>query len=234
MKNIKFNKKILLIPIILGLFVLGWYVKEEKAKNEELIRVFEERQEKNETEKIDTSDWKTYRNDYYGYQISYPKDWDVSVEDDRDVGLFKIPRSDTMILHITKDCDLQQVREHKQYGTCPDSVNIRTGQPMDTIIVKNKAEKGELSITVSKAFHGVFALKEGEIRESLEYNKQSSCYIYDGEVRCDYSFINDDIYFEKGESWYSISVKDKTKERKTMKIKKEIIDSLRLIKKLEK
>ncbi|MEA2007437.1 MAG: DUF3828 domain-containing protein [Patescibacteria group bacterium] len=34
MKKIKFNKKILLIPIILGLFVLGWYVKEEVVQKE--------------------------------------------------------------------------------------------------------------------------------------------------------------------------------------------------------
>ncbi|MEA2007481.1 MAG: hypothetical protein U9O20_05005 [Patescibacteria group bacterium] len=78
MKKINFNKKILLIPIILGLFVLGWYVKEEKAKNEELIRVFEERQEKQGSEKIDTSDWKTYRNKKFGFQISYPKKWKIT------------------------------------------------------------------------------------------------------------------------------------------------------------
>ncbi|MEA2007480.1 MAG: hypothetical protein U9O20_05000 [Patescibacteria group bacterium] len=230
MKNIKFNKKILILaPIILGLFVLGGCYKqegEEKAlvnENEELIRVFEERQEEeNREEKIDTSDWKTYRNDHYGYEISYPEDWEIFVRDYRE------PRGhtvDAMTLHIAKECDSEKLRK------CPNEVVITSHKLTSMPIIADKAEDGRLPVTVSEAFHDVFTLKEGEDRESLQYNNNVHCYIYDGAVKCGYGFINNTIYFSE-EVEYSIRIKDSTKERKYLKTEKAIIESLKMVKKL--
>jgi hypothetical protein len=34
------------------------------------------------TEPIDTSDWKTYRNEEYGFEVKYPKDWEIRESSD--------------------------------------------------------------------------------------------------------------------------------------------------------
>jgi len=69
-KNRKTNWKYILIVIILATIVGGgilawqyWWVPKEKGKTPEKITQDE------------TADWKTYRNEDYGFAMKYPKDW---------------------------------------------------------------------------------------------------------------------------------------------------------------
>ncbi len=61
------------------------------------------------TEEIDTSDWLTYKNKEYGYELKYPKDWKIQDEVKNNVILFK----DKSGLTISTQYELG-------YGTPPD------------------------------------------------------------------------------------------------------------------
>ncbi|PID51866.1 MAG: hypothetical protein CR972_04995 [Candidatus Moraniibacteriota bacterium] len=77
---------ILLIVTTLGIF---WYTQKNTGKSvqTEIQKEVKNEKEKinNETiynndEKIDTSDWQTYRNEEYGFEFKYPENWKV-IED---------------------------------------------------------------------------------------------------------------------------------------------------------
>jgi len=66
----KTNWKLLLIIIILAIIVGGgalWYVKRP-----------EQPYQPPEIKKSETASWKTYKNEEYGYEIKYPKDWELT------------------------------------------------------------------------------------------------------------------------------------------------------------
>ena len=46
-------------------------------------------------EVLDTSNWQTYRNDKFGFEVKYPKDWSIS--DGEFHGLFRLQKSDQSV-----------------------------------------------------------------------------------------------------------------------------------------
>lgn len=225
-----------------------------QKNNEELIKVFKEDDSEANSEKIDISNWKTYRNDYYGYQISYPEDWDVYERDyDKDKVTFKKiildflskfmivnpdyprPTLRSINFYMAKNCDIDQLREHNK--KCLNYVSIAannvTGSPCGI-----KAENGKIPTTALSAFNNIFTLKEGEIRETLQYKKDdfsSSGFVFDNVARGTYKFINDDDIIDditpRDGSCYSIEIRDSTSERRYLKIEKAILESLSVFKK---
>ena len=59
--------------VLLGGIFLVW----SKRIESEPLQPAEEVAETPTTESLDTSDWKTYRNEEYGFEIRYPDDWEM-------------------------------------------------------------------------------------------------------------------------------------------------------------
>ncbi len=235
---------IILGIILISIVLIGsvfWYANNKQSEitmhsnkqeminqnNETLIKVFKDDDNEINSEKINTSNWKTYRNNYYGYQVSYPGDWEIYINDQREQGTKSV---DAIMLYITKNCDLQQLKRDKT--TCANEIIISTHKPtvMPCAPFENKTQNGKLPVTISEAFHNIFSLNKNENRKSLQYNKESACFIYDSIPQCSYSFISDPIYFNE-ESCYLIDIKDSTGDRKYLKTEKAILETFRFIRK---
>lgn len=240
------KKYIIITGVILITVLFGVFSHITKTAKVEYVRVFQK--EQNDAD-IDTSQWKTYENNEYGYRISYPRDWDIYLQNDDKIpfpqsirknildflSLFIIVSPDYpphtirhSTLYIAKDCGMDKPK--KVNALCPHSIVMSTHEPIGMPCAKDKATQGQLPVTVSDAFHNIFSLKEGEVRDSLQYSTESSCFVYDDVPMCIYKFINDAIYFDD-ESCYNISIKDSTKERKYLETEKAILDSLTVMKK---
>jgi hypothetical protein len=76
----KFVLLVLIVLIIVagGVFVWNKKMNQEVPKNS--LKEEVKTAENTDTNNVDTSDWKTYRNEKYGYSMRYPKGWYV---DDR-------------------------------------------------------------------------------------------------------------------------------------------------------
>jgi len=74
----KLNKKltILLLIVSLGLAVSGCFKKPVEPVNQN------QNTSTNQAGEIDTSDWKTYRNEEYGFEFKYPEGWEVKINSD--------------------------------------------------------------------------------------------------------------------------------------------------------
>jgi hypothetical protein len=225
-------------------------------EDEELIKVFKDNKNVLNSEKVDISNWKTYRNDHYGYVISYPTDWSVYERNyNKDRLTFKRiilnflskfmiinpnyprPTLKTIEFYITKDCNLDELKEHNKM--CPNYVKIST-HDMTSSSCGVRVENGKLPITTLSAFNNIFTLKEGEDREALQYKKDNfslSGFVFNNTVMGIYKFINEDDIIDNltsnDGSCYSIEIKDSTNERKYLKIEKAIIDSLQIINKIK-
>lgn len=81
-----------LILIIGGLSALLFvFYSKSKTVIPESIKVVQEAQLGKVPEKIDTSDWKLYRNDTFGYELKYPSDWVIGTTFGADPYSFSAP-----------------------------------------------------------------------------------------------------------------------------------------------
>ncbi|MEA2007483.1 MAG: hypothetical protein U9O20_05015 [Patescibacteria group bacterium] len=152
------NKKIITIVssiifiALASVVVLGGYFHNKNNK-EKLIRVFEERQEKQGSEKIDTSDWKTYRNKKFGFEMKYPENWIPFTRTYTN-------RNIDYIVFYNKNCtDEKNATEYESFEDCSDFVQIE---------ISGSSSEDELNRRTSGNWSWIFLEKE-------EREKSSGC-----------------------------------------------------------
>ena len=79
--NIIHNKRLLIIIAVLIILAaiityFGCYSEYEKSFNAKMAELFAENKKAISTASI-SSDWKTYKNEEYGFQFKYPADWTI-------------------------------------------------------------------------------------------------------------------------------------------------------------
>ena len=98
------NLKVLGVGVLLiGLAVAGWFLYTvsqsqnsaeltqnniENQKQEQRKQESEGQVEELKTENIDTSNWKEYCNQKYGFCVKYPEEWEVKIGDNEVVSIF--------------------------------------------------------------------------------------------------------------------------------------------------
>lgn len=72
------NKKMIVVVAIAVILALGSrFLVWKNEKNAAQQEAQNQEQQKNEQEVIDTSDWKTYRNEEFGFEVGYPNNYSL-------------------------------------------------------------------------------------------------------------------------------------------------------------
>jgi hypothetical protein len=177
----KTNWKFLLIVIILAIIVGGgtlWLlVKKELPYQPSEIKKIDE-----------TANWKTYRNEEYGFEVKYPNNWYAEPEDLAGLsaklsiifGNYLIKESYgredyTFVNFVVEDATINEyLNEMKKYGAKIEETNIASSKAYKTITTGEEVYLGDnlnpsISITIMHNNHvyGLLILYPNEISEKV-------------------------------------------------------------------
>jgi len=156
----KTNWKFIAIVIVLAILVGGGILGYMKVFKREMISLSEFPEIKKlekiiEPEKAiedETADWKSYRNEEYGFEIKYPKEWSVS-ETPKEVLTYPNSLSENMFCHYREECIKKGARLSECY-VCPILLSVY--QNLANLSLKEFFEKRYA------AFYGNFKLQKEE------------------------------------------------------------------------
>ena len=100
-RTISFISLIAITFLALGVFAIQRVYNTPLPIAEDEKTETQEKNEKTITETIDTSNWKTFRNEEYGYEVNYPQDWIKKDGARREVS-FNSPRNEEYFQEVKK------------------------------------------------------------------------------------------------------------------------------------
>lgn len=151
------NKKIIVavilflsFTVLIGVF---WFMKTQKENsNKEILQeeaVAQEgnhEQQETDMEKIDTSNWQTYRNEEYGFEVKYPENWKTKKFKSSCLGL-----GDCAIdcNKTPEECDIVGFSFYDENNVKLESVSI-------SVVPENQKKMSELNNIKSQWMQGMF------------------------------------------------------------------------------
>lgn len=203
-KTIFFVVVLILVLLIAGSF---WYLQSQKH-NEQLIEVFEGGQEKNETGKIDISNWRVYQNKKFGFEIKYPENWQMA----------ESYSGDSIVIAFAPEEYKKNKREytnrwrgfyHEQFENYSNRASVFVHKPTDFFGRGTNCED-EPPLSILDTFQ--------RISKCRNYTTESTA---------------DDYYFADEKFYYTVSMNYNNNEKSYKEIGEIILQSFRLIKKKE-
>lgn len=193
MKVINFSKTTLLL-ILLVIFIITsgisayqwWQVKGELVKqiaeNENLtkqvnkleaeIDKLQKEIEELKTAKRETTNWKNYRNKEYGYEVKYPKDWDIDKE----------------IVYVGPDYEYAGIRRIYKWGkTQILDTEIYDGTTFEILIARNPENLSPQEWMVRKVYKEQYAPEECNptLQEEIKVDRFSAIKIF---LECNFHY----------------------------------------------
>lgn len=95
MQSIKANQKTIVIVTIVIILALGagfWMWKKQRNWITSQDQIKTEKIAKTNTDVTNTSNWKTYRNEEYGFEVQIPKNWEIDIQSHNE-GILPIPET---------------------------------------------------------------------------------------------------------------------------------------------
>ncbi len=126
----------------------------------------------------DTADWENWRNEYYGYEIKYPSDWDV-ITTTNDI-------NQSGIIFSSSDKEVKEISASGPYIVKGVEVTVQCN---DDLILREMPEWADRFFSEEQITIG-----------GVETTKS----VYDNLLDKDYGMVID-ILFNKGNNWYIIT-----------------------------
>jgi hypothetical protein len=112
----KRNIVILGTVLILAIVVVGgfwvWRSNQKVEVVEEQIQSQNQQQGGDQQVLVDTSDWNTYRNEEYGFEVKYPEEWEISLVEN---GFMKVRNEISECALVPEGCPVVVLYDKNEY-----------------------------------------------------------------------------------------------------------------------